>query len=227
MFQRWEHLLFAHWPVAEQALRPLVPSQLPLDTFDGSGWIAVTPFYLSGLHARGLPRVPGFSSFPELNVRTYVTIGGKPGIYFFSLDAGSLAAVFGARSFYRLPYRYARMKIRIQGKEVIYGCERRLPPPAEFRASYWPIAPVQLRPRGTLENWLSERYCLYTTTGKSVSRAEIHHVQWPLQNAEAEIQVNTMPEAAGILLPDTAPLLHYSRRLDVLVWPLRRITQYS
>ena len=170
-----------------------------------------------------MPPIPGVSSLPELNVRTYVKLDNKPGVYFFSLDAGILSAVFAARSFYRLPYYYARMKVDLSREEIRYHSLRRVPANAEFRGSYRPTAPAQLRPRGSLEHWLTERYCLYTTTGRSTFRAEIHHVPWPLQDAEAEIEVNTMAAAAGITLPDVPPLLHFSRRLDVLIWPLRRV----
>jgi uncharacterized protein YqjF (DUF2071 family) len=223
MAQTWHDLLFAHWPLPPQVLRPLVPAQLPLDAYEGQCWLAVTPFHMSNVRPRGLPAIPGFSSLPELNVRTYVKVDNKPGVYFFSLDAGILSAVFAARSFYRLPYYYARMKVGVGGSGIRYHSVRRVPANAEFRGSYQPAAPVQLRPPGSLEHWLTERYCLYTTTGRSTFRAEIHHVPWPLQDAEAEIEVNTMAAAAGIKLPELPPLLHFSRKLDVLVWPLRRV----
>ena len=223
MTQTWHDLLFAHWPLPPQVLRPLVPAQLPLDTYDGQCWLAVTPFHMSNVRPRGLPALPGFSSFPELNVRTYVKLEDKPGVYFFSLDAGILSAVFAARSFYRLPYYYARMKAEVAAEEIRYHSLRRVPANAEFRARFRPAAPVQLRAPGSLEHWLTERYCLYTTTGRRVFRGEIHHLPWPLQDAEAEIEVNTMGAAAGITLPHTAPLLHFSRQLEVLVWPLRRV----
>jgi uncharacterized protein YqjF (DUF2071 family) len=223
MTQTWHDLLFAHWPLPPQVLRPLVPAQLPLDAYEGQCWVAVTPFHMRNVRPRALPAIPGFSSLPELNVRTYVKRENKPGVYFFSLDAGILSAVFAARSFYRLPYYYARMKVGVGGNGIRYHSVRRVPANAEFRGGYRPAAPVQPRPPGSLEHWLTERYCLYTTTGRSTFRAEIHHVPWPLQDAEAEIEVNTMAGAAGITLPDVPPLLHFSRKLEVLVWPLRRL----
>jgi uncharacterized protein YqjF (DUF2071 family) len=223
MTQTWHDLLFAHWPLPPQVVRPLVPAQLPLDTYEGKCWLAVTPFHMSDVRPRCLPTLPGFSSFPELNVRTYVKLEDKPGVYFFSLDAGILSAVFAARSFYRLLYYYARMKVQVTPAEVCYHSLRRVPANAEFRGRYHPAGAVQLRAPGSLEHWLTERYCLYTTTGRSVFRAEIHHLPWPLQDAGAEIEVNSMGTAAGITLPDMPPLLHFSRRLEVLVWPLRRV----
>ena len=222
MVQTWHDLLFAHWPIDPHVLRRLVPAELPLDTLDGRGWIGVVPLHMSCIHARGLPPLPGLARFPELNLRTYVTFDGKPGVYFFSLDAANLPAVWAARIFYRLPYFHARMSAEVNGEWVAFDSRRR-DDHAKFRGRYRPIRPVQLRDKGGLEHWLTERYCLYTVNAKHVYRAEIHHAQWPLQDAEAEIETNTVASAAGILLPQSPPLLHFARNLDVLIWPLGRM----
>jgi uncharacterized protein YqjF (DUF2071 family) len=222
MAQTWHDLLFAHWPVAPQALRSLVPAELSLDTFESRCWVGVIPFHMSGIRARGLPPLPGLSRFPELNVRTYVTLEGKPGVYFFSLDAANLPAVWAARRLYRLPYFHARMSSQAQQERIAYASNR-YHGNAEFRGGYRPIGPIQLRAQGSLEHWLSERYCLYTLKAGHVHRAEIHHQPWSLQNAEAEIEVNTMASAAGILLPAVPPILLFAKRLEVLIWPLRQV----
>ncbi len=143
MFQAWNDLLFAHWPVKVATMRSLVPDVLALDTFDGQAWIAVTPFHISGLRPRGMPAIPGASNFPELNVRTYVTHQGKGGVFFFSLDAGSRLAVWAASTFYRLPYNNAAMMTRKDGERVFYSCSRRERSTAEFHGSYRPISPVR------------------------------------------------------------------------------------
>jgi uncharacterized protein len=182
--------------------------------------VAVVPFWMSGVRARGAPAIPGLSRFPELNVRTYVKYGSKPGVYFFSLDAASLPAVWAARALYHLPYFHARMSALREGEAVAYESERG--GRAEFRGKYRPTGAVELRPKETIENWLTERYCLYTQHGGAIYVGEIHHAQWPLQDASAEIEMNTMALAAGIELPATPPLLHFARRLDVLIWPIRR-----
>lgn len=220
MQQTWNDLLFAHWPVPPGSLRSLVPVELPLDTFDGRCWVAVAPFHMSGICGRSLPPIAGTSCFPELNVRTYVTYGGKPGVFFFSLDAASHLAVWGARAAYHLPYFFARMKVTEQNGRFQYESVRNSN--TGLRASYGPAGSVQLRTPGTLEHWLTERYCLYTVFRGLVYRGEIHHAQWPLQDAQAEISVNTMASAAGIQLPNVAPLLHFSKKLEVLIWPLRK-----
>ena len=220
MRQVWHDLLFAHWPIDPELMRGLVPPQLPLDLFEGMSWLAIAPFHMSGIRARGLPAFPRLSQFPELNVRTYVILEGKPGVFFFSLDAASLVAVKAARKFYHLPYFPARMSVREDQDWIHYAAQRRNSS-AEFRGRYRPVAPVQLREPSSLPHWLSERYCLYTVFEGQVFRAEIHHQQWPLQDAEWEVDANTMAE--GIPLPAVTPLLHFSRRLDVLIWPLRRL----
>ena len=224
MRQEWDRLLFAHWAAAAEQLRPLVPAMLDLDMRDGRCWVAVTPFYVSGLRARALPAVPGTSSFPELNVRTYVRFDGKPGVYFFSLDAGSISAVMGARMFYALPYFYAQMRVRYAADSVHYVCSRRHKgKTAEFEADYGPTGPSSTAAPGSLEQFLTERYCLYAVEAGRVYRAEIHHVPWPLQPAKATISTNTMAKAAGIELPPEPPLLHFARKLEVLVWAPERL----
>ena len=221
MTQTWNDLLFAHWPMPIPVIRPLVPPQLELHTFERQCWVAVTPFHMSGIRARGLPPLAGLSRFPELNVRTYVSYGDKPGVYFFSLDAANRIAVSAARLLFRLPYFRAKMNVAISEQEIDYS-SRRYDRSAEFRARYKYISEVHLQPKGTLAHWLTERYCLYAVSSGKVYRAEIHHAPWPLQHAEAEIAVNTMAEAAGIALPHTSPLVHFARCLEVLIWPLRR-----
>jgi hypothetical protein len=221
MKQTWHDLLFAHWPLPPDLVRPLIPTELPLDTFDGRAWVGVIPFWMSGVRGRRRPPLPGLSRFPELNVRTYVNYGGKPGVYFFSLDATNRPAVWAARKFFYLPYFAASMRSH-EESGVIHYTSRRKGMSAEFRGSYQPVAPVRQSDKNSLEYFLTERYCLYTTHAGEVYRCDIHHLPWPLQNAQAKLELNTMAAAAGIHLPTTAPLLHFARRLDVLIWPLRR-----
>jgi uncharacterized protein len=217
MEQCWYDLLFAHWPLTTESLRHLVPRELPLDTFDGRCWVSVTPFHMTNrARVRALPFI---SRFRELNCRTYVNIAGKPGVFFFSLDASSRLAVWGARTFYHLPYHHAEMRAAKRCDGIDYSSRRGS---ARFEARYGPVGPIGSAARGTVEHWLTERYCLYAVHKGRVFRGDIHHVPWPLQPAEAEIGVNTIGEATGILLPDTKPMLAFSRELKVLIWPLRR-----
>lgn len=227
MAQTWEQLLFAHWPVAVEELRRVVPSELSIDTHDGTAWVGVTPFRVGASRLRALPHVPGLTSFPETNVRTYATVEGKPGIYFLSLDAASRLAVRGARRVYRLPYFRATMSARRSGDWVDYETVRVAGdgPPAELRGRYRPSGERFNAVEGSIEYFLTERYCLYTLDeGRRLHRADIHHPPWPLQRAEASFAVNTM--AAGFGLPLDAqpgPLLHYAERQDVLIWTIQPV----
>jgi uncharacterized protein YqjF (DUF2071 family) len=219
MGQTWHHLLFAHWPVEPSAIDRLLPAPLTAQRRDGSAWLGITPFAVAGLRLRGTPPLPWLSWFPELNVRTYVEVGGKPGIYFFSLDAARRAAVTAARHSYRLPYFRARMSVRRTGAVIRYDSRRvdRSGPPAGFRARYRASGSRTDDPLG---RWLAERYCLYVVDEHHrVLRGEIHHPPWPLQPARAEFELNEMARPLGIQLRGE-PLLHYSRRQDTLLWAL-------
>ena len=216
MAQEWRDVLFAHWPVPIETLRPRIPRGLDLDLHDGQAWLGVVPFDLAMLRARGLPPIPGAGSFPELNVRTYVAVGGRPGVYFFSLDAASLLAVIGARTAFRLPYRHASMSLRREGRDVHYESRRRVGG-ASFRGSYAPVGAVFTATPGSFDEWLVERYCLYTYILGARMRLEIDHAPWPLQRAQATIRENTMTVPLGIPL-DGDPVLHYAALQETVGW---------
>jgi uncharacterized protein YqjF (DUF2071 family) len=222
--QAWNDLLFAHWPVARDRLRELVPTFLDIDLFDNEAWLSVTPFKLSDLSPRGLPAMPVISSFNEINVRTYVVYEGIPGIYFFSLDANSAMAVGGASTLFHLPYFLADIHMECDRSRFSFRSRRTSGSPAEFEAQYSPDGSLFEPERGTLDYFLTERYCLYTQdSANNAYRVEIHHGPWQLQNASADLRVNTMPDAAGVRLPSMAPVLHYARRQDVITWSPHRL----
>jgi uncharacterized protein YqjF (DUF2071 family) len=213
--------------VDARALRERVPPGLELDLYEGQAWVGVIPFDMTNVAPRFVPAIPGISAFPELNVRTYVTVDDKPGVYFFSLDAESQVAVALARAMLRLPYFTASMDVTREDGWVDYWSERHADEgaaPAEFEGRYRPVGPVQEAPRGSLEYFLTERYCLYNVDDAFKRyRLQIHHPPWPLQVAEATIAINTMAEAAGIRLPAMAPLLHFSKRQDTVAWAPERL----
>lgn len=222
----WNDLLFAHWPVPVESLRRLIPPSLVLDTFEGQAWLAVAPFHMTDVRPRMAPALPWLSAFPELNVRTYVTIGNRPGVFFFSLDVTSLPAVIGARTAYHLPYFLAQMSVTREDGWVHYSSHRSRwhGSPAHFVGRYRPTGGVFRAEPGSLEHWLVERYCLYAVDSRDqLYRAEIHHPPWPLQPAEAAIFRNTMTAPLGIELPEQPALLHFAQRLEVLVWLPTRV----
>lgn len=244
MVMRWLDLLFAHWPVEPEVMRPLVPEGLELDTFDGQAWLGVVPFRMTDVRPPWCPPLPGVSAFAELNVRTYVRsrgehgkagfgegVVGKPGVWFFSLDAASRPAVRVARWTFHLPYFDARMRLEATDGRIRYESRRiqRGTPPGVFRARYRPLGEPTFSEPGALDHWLTERYCLYSQDrcGR-LYRGNIHHLPWPLQRAEAEIEEDTLTAPLGatglsVERPDREPLLHFARRLDVVAWRIERL----
>jgi uncharacterized protein YqjF (DUF2071 family) len=215
--QTWNDLLFAHWPVPRDDIRAAVPSFLQLDLFANEAWLSVTPFNVTDFTPRGIPPLPVISAFSEINVRTYVTYDGIPGVYFFSLDANSAMAVAGASTLFHLPYYLA--DIRADRRTGVFSSRRRRGSRVEFDVQYSAAGPLFQPKPGSLEYFLTERYCLYTQdSSANAYRIEIHHAPWELQRAVAQISRNTMVEAAGLQLPMAAPMFHYARRQDVIIW---------
>jgi uncharacterized protein YqjF (DUF2071 family) len=257
MAMRWHDLLFLHWPIDAAILRPLIPPSLEIDTYEGQAWIGVVQFHMTSIRPRFVPPLPGLSAFPEINVRTYVTSGDKPGVWFFSLDAEHRLAVRLARWSYNLPYYFARISVRRDGDRIVYQSARRtlrdrstLRLPSEdvpmlarfldttkrqlmdsllvdealFAAVYGPTGQPYRAAEGSIDRWLTDRFCLYAADRQGqIFRAEVHHAPWPLQPADADIRANTMTEPLGIQFPQVMPLMHFARRLDVVAWWPERI----
>ncbi len=252
MRQSWGKLLFMHWRIDPKLLRPLIPAQLEIDTFDGSAWIGVVPFTMWGIRASFLPPIPGTNAFHELNVRTYIHHRGVPSVWFLSLDAASKLAVWGARKFYHLPYFNARMSLGQTDRTIRYSSSRedRRGAAAEFQATWTigetnegpsgafasepdadrlsalPASPALSSPLalpGSIEFFLTERYCLDSEHRGKLYRARIHHQPWPLQTAKLTSFNSTMIEAHGLPTPQGDPLLHYCEAINVEIWSLRKV----
>jgi uncharacterized protein len=222
---RWLDLLFAHGPMPAATLAPLLPvdPDLELDLFDGTAWLGIVPFTMTDVSPRGVPAVPRLSTFPELNVRTYVRYRGLPGVWFLSLDARSRPTVLGGRLVFHLPYHHARMTSVRNGEVVAYRSERRARGergPAGFAARYRPTGTVMTVADDSFDAWATIRMRLFCADGAGrIWRTEIDHGRWPLQPAEATIDADELLATHGIVLPDRPPILHYSARLDVRGWP--------
>jgi len=224
---RWNDLLFAHWPVPAPQMAAQLPEGLDVDTFQGQAWLGVVPFWLERIKMRGVPAIPGVRRFPDLNVRTYVRdrYTGTPGIYCFSIDASNLFAVLFARLSFDLPYHWAEMRMEQRSeREFTFYSRRRFPArQVLFKARYRGLGPsertTQLHP-GTFEHFMTERNCLFGVNKQGqATRTNLHYIPWPLEEAEAEIERNDLATSIGIALPNQTPVLHYSRRLAVYVWP--------
>jgi uncharacterized protein len=225
MYQVWHRLLFLHWRVSAEALRGVVPRWLTIDTYDGEGWIGITPFTMTGVRPVVLPALPGISRTHELNVRTYVHYEGVPGVWFFSLDASNPLAVLGARLGFNLPYHVARMRFETRGEQVAFGSTRVGGGGAiDFQAEWTRGGALGVAEPGSLEFFLTERYCLYAVRRGSLLRSRIHHSPWELREATLSSLTSTMLSGQG--LPEVAggPLVHaQGDSLKVEIWPLERV----
>jgi uncharacterized protein YqjF (DUF2071 family) len=227
MHQTWGKLLFMHWRIDERELRQIIPEQLEIDTFDGTAWIGIVPFTMWDIRALPpyMPAVPGFSSAHELNVRTYVHYNGVPGVWFFSLDCNSTAAVIGARTFYHLPYYNADIELAQVGPMIDYSLARIDEPRASFKASWMIGEAIPFTHPESLDFFLTERYCLYSESEGDLYRARIFHQPWPLQKASINSYESTMIEVLGVKAFNDKPLLHYTEAIEVDVWGIRKVSE--
>lgn len=213
--QSWHNLLFMHWPVPASVLRAHIPPAAAIDEREGTAWLGLVPFTMTGVTMRSMPALPWLSAFAEMNLRTYVTVDGKPGVWFLRMDCARLPAVLAARSLLGLPYVWSRMRVDERTLPIAYDSRSG---PARFRATYQPTAPAREPPAGSLEAFLTERYCLYTVRARRLWRVVIHHPPWPLQAAAADVGTNTVHAALGLPGPAGAPLVHFAKRIDVIGW---------
>ena len=229
MHQKWGKLLFMHWRIEEAELRPLIPEQLEIDTFDGSAWIGIIPFTMWDIRAFPpyLPGVPGLSSTHELNVRTYVHYNRVPGVWFFSLDCNSTAAVMAARAFYHLPYFNANIDLEQHIGTVDYALKRIDHPPGYFNGSWNIGETIPFSHPDSLEFFLTERYCLYAENDGELYRARIFHPPWPLQKATMNWYESTMIEALGLKPRVGDPVVNYAEEIDVEIWGINKCENHD
>jgi uncharacterized protein YqjF (DUF2071 family) len=246
MRMRWRHLLFAHWAIDADKLRPLIPPALEIDTFQDRAWVGLVPFTMEDVSPTLLPPAPrstqslwsalwgGAIKFHECNVRTYVYPRGRGddpashGVWFFSLDATSRLAVWGARAFWGLPYQHARIHLHrdggATGDVIDYGVDRVATsgqPRSSLRIRWRALDWLQQSQPGDLAHFLTERYCLYAMRNGTLHRGTIQHRPWSLRAAELLALDDTLVRAAGITLDrPREPLVHHADELDVRAWRL-------
>ncbi|MFB6072942.1 MAG: YqjF family protein [Halobacterium sp.] len=213
---RWRDVLVASWPVDPDRVDDRLPDGVSVDTFDGRAWLSVVPFVMADVRPRGVPARFG-ATFGELNLRTYVTAGGRPGVYFFNLDATDPVGVRIARALFRLPYYDADMTVERRGDRVDFESERTHggAPDCEFAASYAPVGDPEPAADGSLAAFLLERYRFFVAGRNAVYRGEVHHDPWRLAPAEFAVERNDLFAANGFEHPDGTPHVLYSPGVDV------------
>lgn len=226
MRQKWRNVLFLHWPIPVEKLRPHIPSSLQIDTFNGSAWLGIILFVLEGIFPFEIPSISLTPKFPEINVRTYVKYDGKPGIYFLSIDVMNWASLKIAKNWYHLPYHSSQ--IFFQKEEQKFHCHSirkgNENTPISFKGKYAPVSEVYFPKEGTLDHWLIERYCLYSSNnGINIYCGDIHHRPWPLQKAKIELVKNTLFTPFHFDLFEEKPIAHFSIGVDSLIWNIKKI----
>ncbi|MCP3763582.1 DUF2071 domain-containing protein [Domibacillus sp. A3M-37] len=224
MKQRWDYMLFLHWPVSANLLASHIPAAFSLDLFQGRSWISIVPFWARNTRLHGLPPFPFYHSYLELNIRTYITYNGVPGIYFFSLGADKWPVVIGAGAASFLPYYHAQMNMYVHNKTVHFQSNRIQSGnrPERFQASYSPSSSIFLPKEGTLDWWLLERYCFWVQKGSHVFRGDIHHNRWRVTEAACVIYDQTAPSFLPHHVFSEKPLAHFSHQKNVFTWPLKK-----
>lgn len=230
MFMRWLSLAFIHWPVPVAMVRrmaPSIPPSLEIDTHEGMAWVGLVPFTMRDVRPAWSPSIPGFSHFHECNVRTYVRLPGgsaaDAGVWFFSLDAASRPAVWGARRFFHLPYHYARIQLHRQDSVVHYGVDRR-GTNASMRCSWRLDEPLPPSLPGSREHFLTERYWLYAAASKGrLFRGRVRHDPWPLRRATLLSLQDGLVAAAGLPAPGDQPIVHAAEEIAVDAWAIERV----
>ena len=219
--QRWESLLFCHWEIPSKTLRPLLPTDLEIDTFDGGAFIGVVPFRMRHVRPGCLPKSLAFN-FLETNVRAYVVHRGRPGVYFFSLDASSRLAVWAARAGWSLPYYYAQMNATDENGLHTYRSQRaggRAGHQVKFRIDQ-ELGPSTV---GTLEHFLLERYLLFLERRNAIYVGQVHHEPYQTHTAHVDSIEDHLIAAAGFPAASGSPdLVHYSPGVDVEVFGIRK-----
>ncbi len=213
----WRDVAFFHYRVSTGVIERSLPSGVEPDCYDGSAWLSVVPFRLTEVHLRGLPVLPGFKEIPEINLRTYVRVHDRPGVWFYSLDATNAIVVNAARVVTALPYFRTRVETSERNGTIRYESERRdaRAVAGRFRAEYRPAAETRSAAQGSIDAFLHERYRFYSTRGRRVLTADVSHQPWSLQNLEVEIAANTLGDTIGYVLPLQPDIATFCRGVSV------------
>jgi uncharacterized protein len=221
MFQRWSHLLFLHWPIEPEKIQRTLPAGLQVDTFADRGWIGIVPLFMRGVRPAGLPSVLGLSNFLELNLRTYVRDReGRPGVWFYSLDANQPLAVWIARLCFALPYQHATMRANIEGGEIAYS-SLRIGAAETLHYCYCPSAELEEAGLGSLDFFLLERYRLFARRGGRLMTGRVYHAPYRLGKVIVRELDTRLFKLDGFEMPTESPAhAAYVRRTDVTVYPI-------
>jgi uncharacterized protein YqjF (DUF2071 family) len=224
MRQNWINLTFMHWEVDPKKIKKYIPEDLELDLFKGKAYVGTIPFIMEKVRPYYLPPLPGISTFAEFNIRTYVKKNGKGGVLFLTLDAQShITCLFAPRA-YGLPYVYSKSKVKVTNEDGYYWHSKRKSNGIELRGASFAKGGLRNAEKGTLEEFLFERYCLYVRHKGETKIAHTQHAPWYFQDGEAKIETNTLTEfyELGIKNPLKAEFVHVTKGVKVKTWSLEK-----
>ena len=213
-YQEWNNTLFLHWNVPASELIKVIPKGLPLDTFNGEGWISLVAFTMERTKPRYLPSISAISNFHEVNVRTYVNKDNKGGVYFLSIEAEKHISCFVAKLLSGLPYIKSRIDFQTKSNPRKYSSTNTN---NDFQLDINFSVGESIVEKSDLHTWLTERYCLYLDEGQKVFRYQTHHKPWALNEVKIS-DLNTQYKIGNISLQRKPDLVHFSQGVKVVAW---------
>ena len=214
-YQEWNKALFFHYRVNKDILKELVPNDLEIDEINGSAWVSLVAFTMEKIRPRFLPAFPPISDFDEINLRTYVTKNGKPGVYFLSIEAGKLFSALLAKSLSGLPYEKSNIN-RTENSYQANHLKRNFTLLADFHAG------MSVKHKTELDLFLTERYCLYLEENNQLFRYEIQHLPWKINQLELDF-LNIDYQINDLVIDSRPDLVHYSEGVQVVAWEKEKI----
>ena len=224
MRQSWRNLLFLHVAVEPELVQKLLPNGLTVETYDGKAWIGFVIFQMQNIRFAGTPAIPGFSAFPETNVRTYVVDkSGIPGVWFFSLDASNLTACLFARRAFNLNYIWAKMSLRHQNGTFQASGTRKHSPNIAYQASWKTAGNPAPSAKESFDYWLVERYLLFAEKDGKIFSGRVHHPPYQIQDVQnLTVQQNLIP-IPGYEHTEIWDHITFSPGVDVEVFGLKPV----
>lgn len=227
--QEWRDILFMHWPVPYEILKPYVPAPFKLETYNRQAWVSVILLQAKNSRLRGMPTMMSYPSFLQMNVRTYINFDGEPGIYFFSVDANHKLTVTTAKGLLKLPYELAEMEMKRDKDHIMFKSKRKkvnqIVP--SITANYRPSLQRIAHQRGTLSHWLTERYCFWLINGKRVMKGPLSHLPWELYDVTLDLNMTDMIPFLSDRYKQENPLVHYAKSVNAYLYPFEQTGIYK
>lgn len=226
--QEWHDVLFMHWPVPYEILRPYIPQPFSLETYDEQAWITIILFQAKNSRFRAMPNIMSYPPFLQMNTRTYIQFDGKPGIYFLSVDVNHLLVQVASKRLLQLPYELANMDIKRDRDHISFKSNRinsgyLL---SHITANYRPLSQQVHHPQGTLSHWLTERYCFWLIKGTKIIKGPLSHEPWELDKVTVTLGKKDIIPFITMNDIQEKPIAHYAKFIHAHLHPFEQIGIY-